>query len=259
MNNTLAARTVARNGRSAFTLVEMLVVIGIIVLLIAILLPTLSRSRDAARRTSCLSNLHQMSAAWLAYTDKWDGAIMGSDTTNQGASTTLKLPPEYAWINGTANAPATIENGALYPYLKTTKVYHCSADYSDHLTSYSMNGYFFSTVSAGLYSIPTITRRDQMTKPTETLLFIEEYDPRSGVNVNAFSIKRSAAVESSAQANSFIDAPAHFHKTGTVVSFADGHSEFWAFADQRTAELVNPNTSSPGNPDLARFRNAAGY
>ena len=56
-----------RASASAFTLVEMLVVIGIIALLIAILLPTLNHSREAARRVSCLSNLRQVHAAFQLY------------------------------------------------------------------------------------------------------------------------------------------------------------------------------------------------
>src|SRR5258706_6767840 len=53
--------------RGGFTLVELLVVIGIIALLIAILLPVMNRSREAARRVACLSNLRQVHAAFHFY------------------------------------------------------------------------------------------------------------------------------------------------------------------------------------------------
>ncbi|MEA2710674.1 MAG: hypothetical protein QOF78_3275 [Phycisphaerales bacterium] len=56
-----------RPARNAFTLVELLVVIGIIAILISILIPTLSRARESAQRTQCLSNLRQMAVMFNMY------------------------------------------------------------------------------------------------------------------------------------------------------------------------------------------------
>jgi prepilin-type N-terminal cleavage/methylation domain-containing protein/prepilin-type processing-associated H-X9-DG protein len=59
----------------AFTLVELLVVIGIIAILIALLLPALITARANARRTACLSNLHQVGIAIHNYANDFDGRI----------------------------------------------------------------------------------------------------------------------------------------------------------------------------------------
>jgi prepilin-type N-terminal cleavage/methylation domain-containing protein len=64
---------------SGFTLVELLVVIGIIVVLIGILLPVISRARDSANTTACLSNLRQIGLAISAYANDHHGCLVPGD------------------------------------------------------------------------------------------------------------------------------------------------------------------------------------
>jgi prepilin-type processing-associated H-X9-DG protein len=74
----------ARRRMAAFTLVELLVVIGIAAVMIAILIPTLGAARRQARALMCLSNVHQLGVAYQAYLSQNDGASFEYLTTPTG-------------------------------------------------------------------------------------------------------------------------------------------------------------------------------
>lgn len=65
--------------KKAFTLVELLVVIGIIAVLISILLPSLAKSRRAAQQLLCASNLRQLGYAFTLYAQDWQEMYPAAD------------------------------------------------------------------------------------------------------------------------------------------------------------------------------------
>ncbi|HEY7120224.1 MAG TPA: prepilin-type N-terminal cleavage/methylation domain-containing protein [Tepidisphaeraceae bacterium] len=91
-------------ARTAFTFVELLIVIGIIALLLGILLPVISRARASGYSVSCLSNLHQISTAFNLYAND-----------NQG-----RFPDPVA-------AQQSWES-LLFSYVPSRESFHCQAD-----------------------------------------------------------------------------------------------------------------------------------
>ena len=82
--------------RRAFTLVELLAVIGIIAVLISLLLPTLSRARAAAYAVTCSANLRQWASATLMYANQEHGWL---PRRGQGVQVTTQIDRPTDWFN----------------------------------------------------------------------------------------------------------------------------------------------------------------
>ena len=216
----------------AVTLVELLVVIGIIALLISILLPSLNKARESAKTVQCLSNMRQIGLAIVQYANQNKGFI---PPYNINASNVSNLPQGHAYwfqlimdsgLLGTAD-----EYGQKFDqvfvcanHTDITAVLPNSLQSIDRymrgywgLINYGINTSLFlnQTNWDGGPNLPIGVKMSQVRKPSETVMVCE-------ANSIVFPYRTSYYVYPYYDASAGFAYPFH-SKSGCNVLWVDGH------------------------------------
>lgn len=202
-----------RLKQRGFTLIELLVVIAIIAILAAILFPVFARAREAARKSSCTSNLNQLGKGFLMYVQDYDESWPQSWNGQWNSRVGLQLN----W------------GPAIQPYIKNRQVYKCPSD-SVRTTgsSYLVNNWMGNRADAAIV------------QPADCVILMDgytgegnQYDPNNATYNNPASTSQFAeyglnadyTIWNAASRVTRRDKGLPRHSETNVVVYADGHTK----------------------------------
>jgi prepilin-type N-terminal cleavage/methylation domain-containing protein len=238
---------------SAFTLIELLVVIAIISLLMAIFMPAARLARERGQRTICLSNLRQLTAAWIIYADQHDSKLVNGSAFGESQRGNHYLK---SWVGDAFKFPesrtALIENpdkGALWRDIGSIDVYRCPRGRAGHAVTYATVASVGGAESIAGTDVPgsegqevselgvrvgrTVLKLTRLTDidspgPAERAIFIDiGQTPVSGDFYVSYLLPK-------------------WHGSlpdGVTLSMADGHAEYWKWRGRETVRM--PRMSVP--------------
>lgn len=203
---------------NSFTLIELLVVISIIGLLIALLLPALSRARELGRRAVCMSNAKQQGVAQMLYLEDNEQTFYPLYWSGDGGG--LFSESSQVWMD------------AILPYLSKSNIYICPSRLEGTLTA-AYVGYGFNWYYLGVLAVPQApgypgTQFHEIGDPSRTVLIADSKGRDDG------SLGPYGNFIWSYQCNSEVYPlftwriyhTSDVHDDGTNVAWCDGHAEW---------------------------------